>query len=61
MVLWTFLLKGIVFEISGKNNMTDKNIEKTKVFSVVMLFFPLISKIMHLSKKVHGTFFEEYL
>ena len=26
MVLWNFLLKCIAFEVSGKNNMTAKNI-----------------------------------
>ena len=54
------MLKCIVFEINGKNNMTVENVGKTKVFSAVMWFFPLISKTMHLSKKVLGIFFEEY-
>ena len=37
--------------------------ENTLIFSMflaVVLFFPLISKTMHLSKKVQGTIFEEY-
>ena len=54
------MLKCIVFEISGKNNMTAENMGKTKVFLAVMLFFPLISKNMHLSKKVLRIFFVEY-
>ena len=41
-----------IIEISGKNNTTAKNIEKIKVFSVIIWFIPLISKTMHLSKKV---------
>ena len=41
--------------------MTAKNMGKTKVFSVVMLFFPLISKIMHLSKNVLKYLFRKVL
>ena len=56
-VLWTFLLKCIVLEISGKNNKTTKNTSVFPMFLAVMLFFPLISKAMHLSKKVQRTIF----
>ena len=41
--------------------MTAKNMGKTKVFSVVMLFFPLISKIMPLSKNVLKYLFRKVL
>ena len=44
-----------------EKHMTAKNMGKTKVFSVVMLFFPLISKIMHLSKNVLKYLFRKVL
>ena len=48
----TFLLECIIFEISGKNNITTENTLVFPMFLAVICFSHLSKKIMHLSKNV---------